>query len=316
MPESPSFPGAEPRPNVYGGVRFDRLAERRGDAAWLAERLTDAATRFLPVWQAKNLVGDPAEPALTWLDATHAAALLARGAEAILLGQHEGALYVCLECSFLETPDHEPALAGRGHFVDLRSIGPLLPRESGSLYANARAFAHWHARHRFCGVCGSPTLAQQGGHQRRCGNDACGALHFPRTDPAVIMLVHDGAGRCVMGRQKIWPPAMHSVLAGFVEPGESLEDAVAREVLEEVALAVVEIRYNSSQPWPFPSSLMLGFFARATTTDLRINDGELETARWMTRAELLASPEDESFRLPRRDSIARRLIEDWLAETA
>lgn len=308
--------GPEPRPNFYGGTRFDRLVERRGDAGWLAERLADGATRFLPVWQAKNLVGDPAQPALTWIEAARAAELLRRGAEPTVLGEAEGALYVGLDCSFLETPDHEPALAGCGHFVDLRAVGPLLPPASGALYATARAFAHWHARHRFCGVCGNPTAAQQAGHLRRCTAEACGALTFPRTDPAVIMLIHDGRDRCVLGRQAIWPPGMHSTLAGFVEPGESLEDAVVREVMEEVALPVGDVRYHSSQPWPFPSSLMLGFYARALHEDLRVNDGELEAARWMSRAELLASPEDESFRLPRRDSIARRLIEDWLAATA
>ena len=148
---------------------------------------------------------------------------------------------------------------------------------------------------------------------RRCTNETCGAQHFPRTDPAVIMLVHDGE-RVVLGRQKVWPPGMHSVLAGFVEPGESLEDAVRREVAEEVGIALGEVTYHSSQPWPFPSSIMLGFMARATTTELNLATDEIETARWYTRAELRASPENEVFKLPRRDSIARRLVEDWLAE--
>ncbi len=308
--------GAEPRPNHYAGVRFDRLVERRGDERWLSEQLSAATTRFLPVWQAKNLVGDPDTPALTWIETERAAALLARGAEVTLIGHAEGALYVGLEISFLETPDQEPALSGLGHFVDLRSVGPLLPPASGALYATARAFAHWHSRHRFCGVCGSLTRAEQAGHLRRCTAETCGAVHFPRTDPAVIMLVHDGGRRCVLGRQAVWPPGMHSVLAGFVEPGESLEDAVAREVMEEVGLPVVDVRYHSSQPWPFPSSLMLGFYARATDDLLAVNDGELESARWLTRDEVLASPEDETLRLPRRDSIARRLVEDWLAATA
>jgi NAD+ diphosphatase len=173
---------------------------------------------------------------------------------------------------------------------------------------------HWHARHHFCGVCGYPTQSAEAGHVRRCTNPTCGASHFPRTDPAVIMLVHDGGDRVILGRQAQWPPGMHSVLAGFVEPGENLEEAVTREVAEEVGIAVTDVRYQSSQPWPFPASIMLGFTARALATDLQLSDDELETARWYTRAELRASPESESFRLPRRDSIARRLVEDWLAD--
>jgi NAD+ diphosphatase len=141
-------------------------------------------------------------------------------------------------------------------------------------------------------------------------------VHFPRTDPAVIMLVHDGAGRCLLGRQPFWPPGMHSTLAGFVEPGESLEEAVAREIWEEVGLKlpVEEVTYHSSQPWPFPSSIMLGFHARAEHGPLDLGADELESAQWYTREELRNSPEDETFKLPRRDSIARRLIEDWLEE--
>jgi NAD+ diphosphatase len=146
---------------------------------------------------------------------------------------------------------------------------------------------------------------------RRCPNPACGATHFPRTDPAVIMLVVDGE-RCLLGRQSQWPPGMHSTLAGFVEPGESLERAVAREVREEAGIEIDDVAYHSSQPWPFPSSLMLGFTARATTTELRVDTTELEAARWFEKDWLLAHEDDDAFRLPRRDSIARRLIEDWL----
>ena len=141
-------------------------------------------------------------------------------------------------------------------------------------------------------------------------------MHFRRTDPAVIMLVHDGGDLCLLGRQPFWPPGMHSTLAGFVEPGESLEEAVAREIHEEVGLkiAVEEVTYHSSQPWPFPSSIMLGFHARCDFGPLDLGPDELESAAWYSREQLRSSPEDESFKLPRRDSIARRLIEDWLEE--
>jgi NAD+ diphosphatase len=176
---------------------------------------------------------------------------------------------------------------------------------------------HWHQRHHFCGVCGSPTRSEEAGHQRRCTNSACNAVHFPRTDPAVIMAVSDGArngkDRLLLGRQASWPPGMRSVLAGFVEPGESLEEAVAREVKEEVGIEVEDVRYHSSQPWPFPGSIMLGFNAHALSTEIRLSPEEIAEAAWYTREQLRASPEDESFRLPRRDSIARRLVEGWIA---
>ena len=144
-------------------------------------------------------------------------------------------------------------------------------------------------------------------------NGACGTVHFPRTDPAVIMLVTSG-GKALLGRQSAWPAGMHSTLAGFVEPGESLEEAVAREVMEEVGVPVAEVRYHSSQPWPFPASIMLGFTARALEEELRPNPEEIEFAAWFTRAELRDAPEDERLRLPRRDSIAHRLIRDWIEE--
>jgi len=160
-------------------------------------------------------------------------------------------------------------------------------------------------------VCGNPTRAEEAGHVRRCTNADCDATHFPRTDPAVIMLVHDGE-RCLLGRQKAWPQGMHSTLAGFVEPGESLEEAVAREVYEETKVTLDEITYHSSQPWPFPASLMLGFHARARTTAIEVDHSELEDARWYEKSWLLGHKDNDDFRLPRRDSIARRLLEDWL----
>jgi NAD+ diphosphatase len=206
-----------------------------------------------------------------------------------------------------------PDLSRWGRFTDLRQVGPILAREDAALLAYARGLMLWHRRHRFCGNCCAATRACEGGHQRRCMNEACGLTHFPRTDPAVIMLVTSG-DKALLGRQKAWPAGMHSTLAGFVEPGESLEEAVAREVMEEVGVAVEEVRYHSSQPWPFPASIMLGFTARATGESLRIDSDEIERAAWFTREELRNSPEDERLKLPRRDSIAYRLIRDWIEE--
>ena len=223
---------------------------------------------------------------------------------------------MALDVSALEEDEAERLTGADSRFRDLREVGPMLGRDEGAVLAYARGLVHWHRRHRFCGVCGRPTESTQAGHVLRCTNRDCGTSHFPRTDPAVIMLIHDGGERCVLGRQAIWPPGMHSTLAGFVEPGESLEEAVAREIYEEVGLKipVEEVFYHSSQPWPFPSSIMLGFYARAEFAALETAEDELESAAWFTRDQLRRSPEDETFRLPRRDSIARRLVNDWLAE--
>jgi NAD+ diphosphatase len=302
------------RPNFYASAAVDRLGHLRRDEQWIAQRLADPATRILPVWRTHNLVITGGTPGAAWLSVAQAGHLLGEVREFAFLGFHESIAHFAIEVSHLEDPAPVASLAEAASFADLRTVGPLLNRDQGALLAYARGMMHWHARHRFCGVCGHPTESREAGHVRRCTNEACGAQHFPRTDPAVIMLVHDGGDRLVLGRQKIWPPGMHSVLAGFVEPGESLEDAVRREVAEEVGITLAEVTYHSSQPWPFPASIMLGFMARATTTDLNPATDEIETARWYTRAELRASPENEVFRLPRRDSIARRLVDDWLGE--
>jgi NAD+ diphosphatase len=296
------------RPNTYAAGGIDRAAHLRGDEAWVAARLTDPQTRIVPVWRSRNLVdlnGAPA-PLLLSPDPT----LLEEAQATALLGLVDGIAHVAIDLSHRE----EESAAAIGRFEDLRTVGPLLAHDDGALMAYARGMMHWHLAHRYCGRCGHATEPGDAGHVRHCGNADCARPAFPRTDPAVIMLIHQGE-HALLGRQKIWPQGMHSVLAGFVEPGESLEDAVAREVLEEAGIEIDEIEYHSSQPWPFPSSIMLGFYGRAKSAELAINTDELESGRWYHRDELLASPEDESFRLPRRDSISYRLIRDWLDGT-
>ena len=223
-------------------------------------------------------------------------------------GEH---LHLAVDLSHWDEPEAQRRAAGIGEGTDLRRVGPVMTREDGALLAYARGLMWWHARSRYCGVCGAPTESVEAGHVRRCSSPACNASHFPRTDPAVIMLVHDG-DRALLGRQKVWVGGMYSTLAGFVEPGECLEEAVAREVWEEAGIRIADARYHSSQPWPFPSSLMIGFHARATTTEIVLNQSELEDAAWFTRAELRDFGA-QGKSLPRQDSIARRLIEDWLA---
>jgi NAD+ diphosphatase len=295
-------------PNTYAGSSLDRAHLKRRDEAWLRDRLIHPDSAVLPLWQGQPLVADAAGPAPALIGAAEISASLLEG-EWALLGIAGGRAVFALEVGgeAAEPPD----LSRWGRFADLRQVGPILAREDAALLAYARGLMLWHRRHRFCGNCGGPTRASEAGHQRRCMNEACGLTHFPRTDPAVIMLVTSG-DKALLGRQKAWPPGMHSTLAGFVEPGESLEEAVAREVMEEVGVAVAEVRYHSSQPWPFPASIMLGFTARAAGEDLRMDPDEIDAAAWFTREQLRHSPEDERLKLPRRDSIAYRLIADWI----
>ncbi|MBP2300050.1 NAD(+) diphosphatase [Azospirillum picis] len=301
------------RPNIYAATPLDRASLRRKDEDWLTQAWLAPSARVLPVWQSRNLVSGPPE-------APRAVMLAGEGLEAvpIFLGLMDGTPIFALDLSMVEAPESLPALRepmqGGARFEDLRSTGPQMPEGEAALCAYARGMVWWNARHRFCGVCGSPAASAEGGHVRICTNPDCATHHFPRTDPAVIMLVHDGGDRVVLGRQARFAPGMHSVLAGFLEPGESLEDTVAREVFEEVGLTVTDIRYRSSQPWPFPSSLMLGFTARATSFDIDTGSDELESAAWFDRAFLRDHVPDETFRFPRSDSIAHRLISEWLDE--
>lgn len=317
--------------NYYAVAGFERAGLRRRETGWIAERIADPASRFVPVWRNQNLVveiagGEPRAVELGWTqigallgEGVAAAERLGRG-EIVLLGVVEERAHFALDLSPLEAPLdtlHSPALAATGiasanvRFADLRQLAGRLERGEASLLAHARAMLYWHARHRFCGVCGSPTRSEEAGYMRRCADPACNAMHFPRTDPAVIMLVSHGDS-ALFGRSRHFPPGMYSTLAGFVEPGESLEDAVAREVREETGIEVGAVDYHSSQPWPFPANIMLGFHAQALTTAITVDPGELEDARWVERAWLLAHTDDDAFRLPRPDSIARRLVEDWL----
>ena len=315
-------------PNFYAHPGFERAGLRRRDTGWILERIADPASLFVPVWRNQNLVIEleGAEPRAVALASTAVAPSLTPAderlacGEVVFLGVVEERAHFALDLSPIEAPLdmlRSPALAASGidetrmRFTDLRQLGGRIERREGALLALARAMMFWHARHRFCGLCGNPTRSEEAGHMRRCTDPACNTMHFPRTDPAVIMLVSDGE-RALMGRSKHFPPGMYSTLAGFVEPGESLEMAVAREVREETGIEVEAVYYHSSQPWPFPANIMLGFHAAARTTEIAIDYGELADARWFERDWLLSHVDDDSFRLPRLDSIARRLIEDWL----
>lgn len=297
--------------NFYAGGGLDRLAHLRTEEGWIERLLGEDRVRIVAVWQSRNLVvpGDNPRAALLPLDAVRPWFDQAR--TRAVLGESGERLHLAIDVSHWSEEEAQRQAAGIGEWTDLRRIGPLIGREEGSLLAYARGLMWWHARHRFCGVCGAPTESVEAGHVRRCTNPDCKTSHFPRTDPAVIMLVHDG-DRALLGRQKVWPPGMYSTLAGFVEPGESLEETVAREVFEESGIRVADVRYHSSQPWPFPASLMIGFHASAASREIRLNQSELEDAAWFSRAEL-RNFAAQGKNLPRIDSIARRLVEDWLA---
>ena len=299
------------RPNVYTGNPLDRAAEKRDDAAFIEAALLHPNTLFAPVWRARNLMrGVPdGRPEAVFLTAELAAALRAADGPWAFLGLRGDIPVFTIDVSHAEDP--APLVPDQaGAFTDLRAVAGTLGNDDASVLAHARGLMHWRSRHRFCGACGGPCIPRSAGHVMVC--TACNAQHFPRTDPAVIMLVHNG-DRALLGHSARFPNStMYSTLAGFVEPGESLEEAVAREVFEESSVRVDTVRYHSSQPWPFPASIMLGFYARALTNDIRIDPEELVDARWFSRDEM-RNHRDHNFMLPRMDSIARRLIEDWIA---
>ena len=286
-------------PHVYSSIGYDRAADKRDDAAFQAAALRDPATRFLVLHGLKPLfTEDEAGPRPLFVAAE---AFAGHRPEApFFLGLHEDRAVFAVELD-------GAALEG-GTYLELRAVGPGLARGEAGLLAFARALAHWRLRHRYCGACGGPMVTLMAGHCRRC--EACGFDTFPRTDPAVICLVVSGE-HCLLGRSRHFPDGMYSTLAGFVEPGESLEQTVFREIKEEVGIEVLDVRYQSSQPWPFPQSLMLGFRCTAPFVEPLIDPAEIEDARWLHRSELL-DPLLRPVRLPNPDSIARFLIEDWL----
>ncbi|WP_442790503.1 NAD(+) diphosphatase [Nonomuraea sp. NBC_01738] len=298
---------------------IDRSSTLRADSAWLELAWAAPGTRVLVISDGHTLVrraGDAVEAVLF-------GPAEAPEGERYLLGVEDGTAYfavaarlpgvdtevngrVTVPMSLRDTPEGVPVPAG------LRQVGGLLGDRDAGLLVYAVALEAWHATHEFCPRCGARTQVEAGGHIRVCPAD--GSQHFPRVDPAVIMLVRDDQDRCLLARGPQWPEGRLSILAGFVEPGESLENAVVREVAEEVGVVVANPRYLGSQPWPFPRSLMLGFFADALTTDLTLDFEEIAEARWYTREEMVAALSSGELRLPPPVSIARRLIETWYGD--
>ena len=281
----------------------ERIGGRRTDAAWLESVWSDPGTRVLVLagtrFPVTAAAAEAAEVAVAWCRPADAPDGLR-----VLLGEQGGVVHLAVVADEAVTEDG----SGAGDWVTLRGAGARLRPADAGLVVHAVALAEWHRGTRFCPRCGAPLQAAAGGHLLTC--TGCGRDQFPRTDPAVIMLVTDGE-RALLGRQASWPPGRYSTLAGFVEPGESLEDAVRREVLEEVAVEIGEVSYVGNQPWPFPGSLMVGFFAEATSTDIDVDGDEIEAARWFTREEMADSARDGSVVLPGGFSISRSLVEAW-----
>ncbi len=308
--------------NFYSGSPLDRVALRRDDPDDMRRLLGDPDSLFVPVWRDQHLVTEPAGggEALRIGMPSRAALgveldLVARHPW-VLLGLLDGRAVVAVDLALLDDPTGLIP-SGFGRFEPLRPLAPLLPGPEAAILAHARGMLHWRRRHLFCGRCGTATVPQQGGS--RLGCPGCGLEHFPRTDPVVIMLVHRH-DRALLARGTRFPGTrLFSALAGFVEPGESAEEAVAREVFEETAVRVGRIRYHSSQTWPYPNSLMLGFLAETADSALTLDPNEIAEAHWLTADELRASAAgqgEHDIELPGPTAIARSLVEAWLAERA
>ena len=304
--------------NIFSGNPLDREAARRRDESWVTEQLDDPAARFLPLRDLTFPMRREGEGMrLAWAQLPSDANVEQH--PALLLGTNDGTARFTIDAA--AAPDRFE-LPDDASFMDLRAAAPVLDADDAGIAAQARAFLDWHQRHQFCAVCGESTRHVQGGISRKC--TVCPAEHFPRTDPVVITVVIDTErDRCLLGRQASWPAGMFSALAGFIDHGESIEDAVRREVAEESGIEAVNVRYHSSQPWPFPSSLMIGCHADAGSSDINYDDWEMDDVRWFTREEIIDSLEqpaaqlgqpglpDGALSLPGPMAIAHTLITAW-----
>lgn len=310
---------------TFGGSALDRAAELRGDADAIGSLLNDPATRVLPLWRGKPAVG-PGDGVLgvvapghdIFEDATEAPVFLGRDTEGAWFGLDISAWVPAdpadtLGDFFDPSEQKHPAMAPGVRFVELRGVMTALSPLEAEVAATAKAVLGWHQSHGFCSKCGARSEMIEAGWQRRCA--ACGTRHFPRTDPVVIMLVLSG-NRLLVGRSPHWPERMYSLLAGFIEPGETLEAAVRREVFEETKVRVAEVRYLACQPWPFPSSLMFGALGIAESEEIEVDPVELDDAMWITREEAAEVLRGDHAKIgpPRNGAIARFLIEAWVTD--
>jgi len=262
---------------TFAGNPLDRMSQRRSDAGWISSLLDDPLTRLLPLHELKPLTRNGSAE-LDWQRVEPWRPLVDDGATLVLLGIGDGRAHFALDISAREAPPEDGTA-----MVDVRTLAASVPAAEAAILAEARALIDWHARHRFCARCGAASDLAAGGWTRRCPN--CGTQHYPRVDPVVIMLAVNGE-RCLLGRNRRRVGSRYSCLAGFVEPGETLEEAVRREVFEEAGIRIGRVRYLASQPWPFPSTLMVGMLAEALSDTITVDAEELAEARWFEREEV------------------------------
>jgi NAD+ diphosphatase len=300
--------------NIFAGNPLERASYRRSDEDWLAGQLADPNALAVALWNGKPMVEDAKGGGLqiAYLSTGLAKAQSAGWERLLFLGLWRESAIFAVDFDSDADPADGP-LEGLGRFEELRVIATNMPPAEAAILAEARQIFEWRRKHRHCSACGAATEAIEGGWKRHCR--ACGTEHFPRTDPVVIMLAVNGE-RCLLGRQAVWPKGMYSALAGFVEPGESIEEACARELYEEAAVRVRRVRYHSTQPWPYPMSLMIGLIADIEDGEAVADDVELDEVRWFTREEAgrLVRGEHDSARAPGALAIAHQLIKTWAEE--
>ena len=300
--------------NIFAGNPLDRSSYRRTDAAWVAEQLAAPESLGLVLWNGKPLVEDAKGGGVQIAYvAARLVETLAGGTERLLfLGLWQGTAVFAVDMEGSADPADGP-VQGLGRFEDLRMISLTLPGTEAAILATAKSMFEWRRKHRHCAACGQPSEVMDAGWKRKC--PSCQTEHFPRTDPVGIMLAVKG-DKCLVGRQAIWPKLMYSALAGFLEPGESIEEACARELWEEARLKTSRVRYHSTQPWPYPSSLMIGLIAEVENDDAVADQIELDEVRWMTRAETRAMLRGElaDAKAPGAMAIAHQLIKAWSEE--
>ena len=294
--------------NVFTNSDINRMVHYRKDDRKLDFLSQHNYAQYVLFFQNRFLLSNQSELSPFMFNANQLYEIQSSVRHSIFLGQRQQRYLFASELT--DGSAVERVLDASATFAGLRAKGEQLKAQDAALLSYAKAMFHWHQAHEFCGSCGSRTHSSQGGHCRLCTNSECEITHFPRTDPAIIVAVVN-EGKCLFGRQSKWPPHRFSVIAGFVEPGESIEQAVVREVHEETNIDLDRVNYHSSQPWPFPGSIMLGFIATASNSNIFLNDSELKEARWCSVEDVIEGMASGNFRLPPKLSIAYRLIEDW-----
>jgi NAD+ diphosphatase len=307
------------QPLVFSQMPLDRGSSKRKKPAWLAQQLDASNTLLIPIWRGKYLT---CQQSLLERQRNHHSAdkLIAFANETLFLGHEQDRAIFVLDFSSLTEQAVTELFESSYNLSDLRHCMALLSAMRVPVFGYAKALAYWHSQNQYCGSCGHKSAAFDGGHMRRCLDKHCAKQQFPRTDPVVIMLVEHldehGQARCLLAQHHHMPKQRVSTLAGFVDPGESLEEAVTREVFEEAGVKVAKVSYIASQPWPFPSSLMIGFIASATDPRITIDDEEIADAHWFTPKQIRAfgnwGDTGDNYQMPRKESIARHLIELWL----